>query len=163
MSSDANTMKPITFTELYQKYSIQLTSNGIVLQVDSDWVVDNEERLSYTTMTRLVECCREYHWQLDILPHVIENSIDSITKSLTAEFYNPIYINTPMKISYYVTEVRRKGYSLTFNLGHANQQSINARFTMVNVFYDSQASLAIAVPEAILAYLKAQVSIPPPY
>jgi acyl-CoA thioesterase FadM len=122
--------------------------------IQPSWVVTNENRLSYTTMTRLVECCREYHWHLDIAPIIEGDHLDSICKSLKADFLSPINVWDTIIIRYSVLNVRRKGYELHFEISDKETGTLRSAFSLVSVFFDPQSNQAVAPPEAVALRLE---------
>lgn len=132
--------------------------NGLTVKVRDSWVIPGEKRLSYTTLIRLVECCREYHWEKDILPLMKETRLDSITKSITAEFLTPIPVRSVISIVYLLTDIRSKGYALEFQVMDATDRSLRARVSMVSVFYDPDTGTPIVPPEAVSDFLSSRTS-----
>lgn len=132
-------------------------ANGLILTIPKSWIIEGEDRLSYTTLVRLIECCREHHWQTDITQNIKNNmSLDSICKSLLGEFIKPIMVGSVISISSRVTDIRRKGYSLRFEVRDANTQTLYAKFDMVSIFFDPIAHKAIAPPACVFHYLSAK-------
>ncbi|HKT40506.1 MAG TPA: hypothetical protein VJR48_19190, partial [Ktedonobacterales bacterium] len=88
-TSDDNTgkttamMQPTTLEGLLAEGGVRCFAGGLEVEVQRAWIVAGEDRLAYTAIVRLVECCREWHWQSDILPHAGGALLDSITKSLS--------------------------------------------------------------------------------
>ena len=129
-------MKPITLKELKQQYEIDFTGNGLELEIVAKWVVDGEDRLSYTSLIRLIECCREYHWETDINSLIEKHELDSITKTISVEFSKPIFIGNRIAITYRIIEVRNRGYSLGFQIDNITLKNVSAQCYMVSVFYN---------------------------
>lgn len=133
--------------------------NGLTVTIPPSWIVAGEDRLSYTTLIQLVECCREYQWQKDILSKIERRDIhlDSICKSLTCDFIAPILVGSTISISYCTIEVRRKGYSLRFEVRNTKNKRLRAMFKQVSVFYDPVARRSIAPPYCVLEYLSTYI------
>lgn len=147
-------METTTFARLMQTGCVVSDQNGLTLTIPSSWIIKGENRLSYTTLVRLIECCREYHWQTDILPNTKNNvSLDSICKSLYGEFINPILVGSVVSITYLVTDIRRMGYSLRFEVRNTKTQTLCAKFDFVSVFYDPVTRKPIAPPTSVFDYL----------
>jgi acyl-CoA thioesterase FadM len=152
-------MEPITLDQLARSGCVIYNEDGITVAVPSSWIVAGEDRLSYTTMVRLVECCREYHWEKDVIAKAVGvGSLDSICKSLACEFFKPVLVNSVVSISYRVTGVRQKGYSLRFGIRDTGDRSLCAAFDIILVFYDSATHKAVAPPSLVLDYLRTAVS-----
>lgn len=147
-------METTTFARLMQTGCVIGDQNGLTITIPSSWIIKGENRLSYTTLVRLIECCREYHWQTDILPNTKNNvSLDSICKSLYGEFINPILVGSVISITYLVIDIRRKGYSLRFEVRNTKTQTLCAKFDLVSVFYDPVTRKSIAPPTSVFDYL----------
>jgi acyl-CoA thioesterase FadM len=127
---------------------------GLVVHVRPAWVADGETRLSYTTIIGLVECCRECHWQSDILPSAGSVPVDSITKTLAAKFHRPIAPRAVITINYLVSCIRERGYLLRFNVREQGTEEVSASVDLVSVFYDASLSEAVEPPAAVLASLR---------
>ena len=145
-------MEPTTLQQLIEAGCVTGLRCGITIQTQPEWVVTGETRLSYTTLTRLVECCREYHWQTDIL-NLSSVPLDSTCKSLNAEFLQPVPVTTRIAIQYKVKQVRKKGYELRFEIRSIDQQTLYAIFNMVSVFYNPETNRAIIPPESVFGKL----------
>lgn len=141
-------MEPTTLQQLIEAGCITDLYHGIAIQTQTKWVVEGETRLSYTTLTRLVECCREYHWQTDIL-NSSATPLDSICKSLDAEFLQPVPVATRIAIHYEVKQVRKKGYELRFEIRSIDQHTLYAIFNIVSVFYSPETNQAVIPPESV--------------
>jgi acyl-CoA thioesterase FadM len=145
-------MELTTLAGLRKDPSVALRDRQIHITVRPDWIVAGEDRLSFTTVIRLVECCREYHWEIDISPRV--DCLDSICKEMRASFVAPIKIGNAISISYRVSGIRRKGYSLRFEVRKSASSLLYARVDMDSVFYDPVRSEAVEPPETIRCYLR---------
>jgi acyl-CoA thioesterase FadM len=102
---------------------------------------------------RLIECCREYHWERDVAPLAGKNMLDSISKSLHAEFKRPIMIDSVICIRYDIIEVARKSYRLRFEVIDGEQHQY-CNFHLVSVFYDSARKRSCMPPMIVLRQLK---------
>lgn len=128
-------LKPISYNQFLQKSKAEQLARGFRFVVMREWIIDGEDRLSYTTLTRIVEFCREYHWKNDISQQW--GNLDTIIKAFSAEFFKPILVNQVVEIEYRVKEVRRKGYSMIFQLTDANHGIMFAEYSIVSVFFDN--------------------------
>ncbi len=150
-------MDIISFDKLVNEGGVTLVDNNLVIEVKSSWVIDGENRLSYTTLTRLVECCREYHWNLDVLSQVEKASIDSTVISLNAKFFCPIIITSVISIKYKIIDVRHKSYSLVFEVSDKNDGKKCSEFEIVSVFIDPLSHKAKTPPASVLDRLRSLV------
>jgi len=149
-------MDTTTLAQLLEEDGVTCKPDGLIVKIHSSWVVIGEDRLSYTTLVRLIECCREHHWSLDILStHDLGKlTLDSITRSIAGEFISPIPIGSLISITYKITEVREKGYALHFEVRDVTDQTVRAWFDIVSIFYDPTTNEPITPPPAILQNLK---------
>ena len=163
-------MQPTTLAGLLAEGDVRQFAGGLEVVVRRAWIVAGEDRLAYTAIVRLVECCREWHWQADILPRVGGAPLDSISKSLTAVFSNPIMLGSVLRITHQVVAVRPRGYQLRFTLAThdpdrpgqpaqpAQPTQQCATLEMVSVFYDPERAVAAEPPPGVLAYLTSCVT-----
>jgi len=78
---------------LRENTNVLRLSDGLRLVSEAAWVVSGETKLSYTTLIRLVECCREHHWEKDIRPQLNDNNnIDATCKDVQARFIQPVKV-----------------------------------------------------------------------
>src|SRR5438067_7182998 len=105
-------MDPTSLSSLLDETGVTFTSNGLIVVIQHSWILAGENRLSYTTLLRLIECCREHHWNTDIMPEAKDRSIDSITRSISGSFIRPIIVGDTISITYRVVEIRRRAYIL---------------------------------------------------
>jgi radical SAM enzyme (TIGR01210 family) len=157
LSSSCKYLESTSLDQLMQTGCVVKEKNGLNLTIPKSWIIGGEDRLSYTTMVRLIECCREYHWQTDIVQNIKDNIVlDSICKSLLGEFIKPILVGSDISISSRVTNIREKGYSLRFEIRDTNTQTLYAKFDMVSIFFDPLVCKAIAPPSSVFSYLSAK-------
>lgn len=124
--------------------------DGIIIAIKDSWIIEGEDRLSYTTLIRLIECCREHHWQIDILPVAKGKPLDSICKLLTCDFIRPIAVGSTVFIKYQITEVRRRSYTLRFKVLETANNSLCAECDLVSVFYDPIARQCKPPPSSLI-------------
>lgn len=151
-------MEPTTLRGLMKTAYVACNKRGLTMTVPQSWIVKGEDRLSYATIVRLIECCREYHWQKDILSRIDSRKycLDSICKSVSCEFISPVLVGTTISIAYRITEVRRKGYLLEFELRSKSDRKVYAKSRLLSVFYDPSGHRAVVPPTSILDYLHTQ-------
>jgi acyl-CoA thioesterase FadM len=159
-------MQPTTLAGLLAEGDVRQFAGGLDVVVQRAWIIAGEDRLAYTAIVRLVECCREWHWQSDILPFAGAAPLDSITKSLTAEFTHPIALGSALRIMHQVVAVRPRSYQLRFTLtahdpDHPEQpERLCAALDMVSVFYDPARDAVAEPPPAVLARLQSGLATP---
>ncbi len=146
-------MTPTTLKALIQEKDVILMPQGISITIQQSWIVKGEDRLSYTTLIRLVECCREHHWRSDIESILNNKSLDSICKSLSVNFIKPIKVGSKIIISYVVQEIRRTGYSLKFMVHNAQDKTLCAEVDLLSVFYNPKTSSAVIPPPIVIDQL----------
>jgi radical SAM enzyme (TIGR01210 family) len=149
-------MEPASFDRLMQTGYVVRDINGLILTIPKSWIMKGENRVSYATLVHLIECCREYHWNIDITQNIKDISLDSICKSFRGEFIKPIMVGSVISISYMINDIRRKGYSLRFEVRDTNTQTLYAQFDMVSIFFDPVANKAIVPPSCVLDCLSAR-------
>ena len=151
-------MKPITLFEFTEKYGdINFVSNGYEVTVQPSWIVDGEHRLSYTTIVRLIEFCREHHWSKDIRPFVRDN-LDSITKSFSCDFKKPIETDSRISVVYKIAEVRDRSYRMVFEISKVRDSQLCVKSEMVSVFYSEHLDKSIVPPKTVTDKLKLLLS-----
>jgi acyl-CoA thioesterase FadM len=143
-------MEITTLTDLLRDGSTKAMPNGLSVHVSPSMIISGEDRLSYTTVVRLVECCRELHWQKDILSYHKQNQLDSICKSITADFNRPILLGSDILITYAITEIRGKSYCLRFRIAERGSEFDSAVIEIVCVFYNPLTRTAVKPPPLIL-------------
>lgn len=127
-------MEPTTFSKLFETGSSTKIKKGLQVKISSSWIVEGENRLSYTTIIRLIECCREFHWEKDIISHY-EDKIDSICKSIRCDFKKPIFSGDVVRIEYSINDVRKKSYTLYFKIINQKEE-ICCEAWVTSVFYN---------------------------
>ena len=151
-------MEPTTFDRLVRDNLVEKLDWCIVIKVQRSWIVPGEDRLSYATIIRLVECCREYHWYKDIVPMTREPVIDSICRTLSCEFIGTILVESHIRIRYRIHALHRKGYAMRFIIEDSATNEVRARFDQFSLFYDPIAKVAIAPPAHLTDRLIALLS-----
>jgi len=151
-------MQPTTLGGLLTEGGVRCFAGGLEVEVRRAWIVAGEDRLAYTAIVRLVECCREWHWQSDILPHAGGAPLDSITKSLSGEFVHPIALGSLLRITHQVIDARPRSYRLRFELTTLQPEQLCATLEMVSVFYDPAREAVAEPPPAVVAYLRSHIS-----
>lgn len=146
-------MEITTLNSLVAGGSVSFLANGLKIITEADWVVSGENRLSYTTLIRLIECCREYHWNKDIRTKSQDDFVDSITKSLSIAFYRALIVGTTIAIRYEIVNVRDKGYEAKFSIFNT-QGELCAECNMVSIFFDPEQMMPTPPPGSVVQALK---------
>lgn len=146
-------MEITTLNSLQKLKLVTESDNGIIIHVQKSMIIRGENRLSYSTIFRLIECCREYHWIKDIKPFINRNKIDSICKSIKGEFKAPIIPQTDIYIFYKVSEIRSKGYLINFWIKDVISERLLAKIWMVNVFVSPKTLNPVVPPGKIVKIL----------
>jgi hypothetical protein len=113
---------------------IDFLDNGFRVVAKPEWIVAGEWQLSYTTLVRLVECCREYHVQKDEPWLRWPLGADTTCSSLSARFHRPIYVGSTVDVTYRVVATDEHGYDLDFEVSAASDGSPSATFTVRMAF-----------------------------
>lgn len=148
-------MEPTVLENFIQNENVELLPDGIRVIVNPAWIVAGEDRLSYTTMIRLVEYCREHHWKTDVLSSEKDKNVDSITKKIEATFEKPINVGEQINISYKINRLGNSSYTLKFEISDAIR--IDTRFAtvfLICVFYDSIRQEKINIPQTVRENLR---------
>lgn len=132
-----------SYEAILSETTVNPQKNGLDIYVPQAWVVEGEERISYTTLIRLIECCREYHWKKDI--YYKYGCIDSICGQINANFIRPIYPNKVISIKYNLRCVMTKKYIIEF-LIYDDLNEMCGYVTMVQYFYNPINGMTINAP-----------------
>lgn len=101
-----------TYIGLKNETFVDEKEDGIVVFIPSSWVIEGEDRVSYTTIIRLIECCREYHWIKDV--RVRNRNLDSICGTVNTKFIKTIRVNSTIDIKYLIKNASTKKYTIEF-------------------------------------------------
>lgn len=142
-------MDPTTLSGLVAEGGVELAPGGLLVQTKAQWIVPGEDHLSYTTLTRLAECCREHHWASDILPAAAGTPIDAIARAFQATFSTPVLAGARIWIGYRPELARSRQYDLIIEVFDEFRSRLHARFTINCVFYDPVRHKAIIAPEPV--------------
>src|SRR5262249_14006089 len=113
-----------------------------------------EDHLSYTTLTRLAECCREHYWATAIVPAAAGIPLDAIARELQARFHRPVFAGAKIWIACRVHAVRsRRGTPVITGVDPARAVP-HATFTLECVFYDPVGHRAVAAPPGVRTRLE---------
>lgn len=128
---------------LLSQTEILFRENGIEVKIPQSWIIEGEDRISYTTLLRLIECCREYHWKKDILP--LNYSVDSICGQINASFSKPLAAEQMILITYKIRCVFEKKYLIDFYIYDSNGY-LSGYVDMMLYFYDPEKGITMSVP-----------------
>jgi acyl-CoA thioesterase FadM len=107
----------------------------LLVRIPTDWPADGEKRIGYVSILRLVECARELHWRRDVAPHADADRLDSITKSVTADFARPIIADAQVACEYAVTWFRPRSYGLRVQIVDEHHGAL-AQVNLASVWVD---------------------------
>ncbi len=147
-------MEPTTLARLIKETDVALSERGFSLWIPSRWVVPGEDRLSYTTIICLVECCREHHWKKDILPHTQKTTLDSICRKISADFLSPVDVRIRAQVDYFVTRVGTTSYDLAFEIRNCGMDTASARVHIRSVFFDPETRDSLMPPVEVQKQLE---------
>ena len=142
-------MQPTTLENFMTEHKISLLPNGLRFKVDKRWIVPGEDRVSYTTLVRFVECCREHHWKKDVVS--LAPGLDSILCTLKCRFVKPILPGVVLSIRYHVPKVWNDRYLLTFNI---ESDTRHAKIDMTCVIFNPITRSAMPAPDSVIDALR---------
>lgn len=134
---------------------VRLHEQGMAVRTLASWVVPNEDHLSYTTITRLIECCREHHWAHDLVATADGTPVEAIARDFSATFYQPVPIGVVIDITYEVYTVRSRAYQIRFTVRDAAHRIVYARSLLTCIFYDPSTHHACRAAPELVARLAA--------
>src|SRR6266536_3490333 len=105
-------MAPITLEDLERTGLARVEADRLVFMIAQEWAATGERRIGYVGILRLVECVREFHWRNDVLPAAVEERVDSITRSISADFLSPVEVSDQIVGRYRIRWCRRRSYQL---------------------------------------------------
>lgn len=142
-------MQPTTLENFVAEHKISLLPNGLRFEVDRRWIVPGEDRVSYTTLVRLAECCREHHWKKDVTS--LAPNLDSILCTLKCRFIMPISPGVVLSICYHVSKVWDDRYLLALDI---DSNVRHAKIDMTCVFYDPIIRGPLKPPDSVIVALR---------
>ncbi len=148
-------MDVTTLGHLLQEGGVSMELQSLIITTRSTWVVKGEDKLSYTTLVRLVECCREYHWSCDVVPFAQGIPVDSTIRTLTARFLKPVKVGSTVAVAYKITAVHERSYLLDIEIRDISNDMICAHFSLDAVFFDAGNNSSMTPPASVLANLRA--------
>ena len=141
----------LTYKEFLSKnQDITLLDNGLTFEIKKDWIIKGENRLSYVSVMKLVEYCREYHWEKDFLS--IDNSLDSITTEIHTYFNKPLLCGKTATILYKISFINTYSYVIDFQIYSSDIEA--SEIKMKCVFYDSELCKIKQVDNLIIQTVK---------
>lgn len=152
-------MMPTALHEFERAGLAEITGERIVFNILPTWASQTEKRIGYVGVLRLVECVRELHWRRDVLPLSGSDLIDSITRSLDADFRAPIEVGMRVTGRYSISWCRARSYGLSVGLSCEQEDRDLARVDLVNVFFDPNTNCSTFPPDRLAAALRTQVVV----
>lgn len=152
MPNTNSAFPPTTLESLLSDGPVDLLDDGLRLQVKREWIIPTEDRLSYATILRLVECCRELHWTRDVA--TVCPTADAILTKVAARFHQPVLVQSLIQIHYAVTRIRPCSYDLEFRVILSGSAVLCATVEMRNAFYDSDKGRSVRAPNNVLTTLQ---------
>jgi acyl-CoA thioesterase FadM len=136
-----------------------IDDDRIVFEVLPECAVAGERRIGYASIMQLVERVRELHWSRDVLPPAAGRPVDSITRSLSADFLAPFTVHDQVVGGYRVQWCRQRSYGLQVAFRSSRRGIDLARVDLVSVFYDPVLLCSTSPPMAVLQALNSQARV----
>jgi len=153
-----HSMGPTLLAELEGDGLARVAGDRVVFAIDRGWTAPGEQRIGYPGILRLVECVRELHWARDVVPPAAGRPIDSITRSLTADFLAPLEGGDELTGRYRIEWCRERSYALEVLLSSTTSAVDLVRASLVSVFYDPVGRTSTSPPTPVLMALRASGS-----
>jgi acyl-CoA thioesterase FadM len=134
-------------------YARAAEGSCLLVRVPTDWPIEGEKRIGYVSILRLAECTRELHWRRDMAPLVDMTRLDSITRSVTADFKHPVIADAQIRCGYAVSWLRQRSYGLRITVSEEDGETL-ALIDLANVFIDPGTVQPINPDERIMAALR---------
>ena len=135
---------------LLENGNVELLNNGLTFEIKKNWIIKGENRLSYISIMKLIEYCREYHWEKDFLS--IDKTLDSITKEIHTYFNKPLFCGNTATIQYKIVFIDTYSYVIDF---HIYMKEIKtSEIKMKCVFYNSEMCKIKKVDNLIIQKIK---------
>jgi acyl-CoA thioesterase FadM len=161
MSPALGSMPPVTLDDLEREGLARAEDDRVAFKVMQDWAAPGEQRIGYAGILRLVECVREFHWARDVLPAAGRRQIDSVARSLTADFLTPVAVGDHLVGRYRITWCRRRSYGLEVLLATTDGVDL-VLVSLASVFYDPVGRSSVTPPAPVLAALRSLSRSEPP-
>lgn len=142
-------MSPLNLADMEQAGYAQAEGPRLLVRIPPDWPAGGEKRIGYVSILRLVECARELHWRRDVAPRANPARLDSITKSVKADFVRPIMADAQVACEYALTWLRPRSYGLRVNIADDGGGTL-AQVDLASVWVDP-GSLQPVVPDQCVA------------
>lgn len=122
-------------------------ARSVSVHVDSSWCIQDENRLSYTTITFLMEACRDYHFKKDISSLGV---YDSVVRALHFDFTKPIIVPQTLEVVYEIRDIGKATYTMVFEIySSLPSYDLCAKADIVNVFVANDEIRAIEIPPVV--------------
>jgi acyl-CoA thioesterase FadM len=146
-------MRPLDLIDMEQAGYAQAEGPRLLVRIPTDWPADGEKRIGYVGILRLVECTRELHWRRDVAPYADLDWLDSITKSVTADFARPVMADTQIACEYVVTWLRPRSYGLRVSIVNDEGGTLS-QVDLVSVWVDPGMLRPVAPNERVTEALR---------
>jgi acyl-CoA thioesterase FadM len=143
---------------LSESAHVSCLDDGLRVVIEPAWIVSGESKLSYTTLLRLVECCREHHWQKDIRCRLNGHSIDTTCKTIHSRFIKSIEASQSIDIVYSVEDVRTHSYRMRLLVLDSPRLIQYAEIELVLVFVLPDEGDVVPPPSDVINYLQRRVT-----
>jgi acyl-CoA thioesterase FadM len=149
----SNNPFPLTYAEFSKSFIPIQRPNGFDIVVRRDWIIPTEDRLSYASITRIVEWCREYHWIKDVA--FLGEMLDSTVVSMVARFNKIIFTGSNLRIEYVIGGVRSRSYTITVSIFLLSSigMKLSSEFDLQCVFVNPITKSPMCIPKAIYRVL----------
>jgi acyl-CoA thioesterase FadM len=148
-------MHPVFLRDLEAAGVAAADRRRVRFAIEPRWCALGENRLGYPGLLRLMECVRELHWRLDVLPRYPE--LDSITKALQVEFLRPVTGGSEVTGEYEISQVDGRSYVLEIALRDGAEGEQLARGRLTSVFYDEALGRSVEPPASLVTALRSAV------
>jgi acyl-CoA thioesterase FadM len=150
------TMEIVTIETLKKQTDILFFNNYITMTIPENWVIQNENRISYLTQTKIIEGCRDYHWQKFSLKlhNLCDQNIDSVCRIIKSKYVKPIIINTRIIVEFKIIYINNNSYKMIFKILDYNKRYLYSLYNMHFVFYDNHQNKLYEISQEIVNKLR---------
>ena len=149
-------IEPTSLDRLVLEDGAVLSPRGLRVVVRESWVVPGENRLSYVSLVRLIECCREHHWNVDVVPNAAFTDPDCTLRAMRCEFRAAAHVGHTVAVTYRVARMGTRSYTLDFTISREGPAAeVIGLAEVVCVFYDAVVGAAVEPCREIAAALRA--------
>jgi acyl-CoA thioesterase FadM len=152
----ATPMQSYSLAQLMQDTDAVISDSEITVKADPAWAQSGESRIGYAGLIRLVECGRELQWQ-----RLVDGTgccVDSITRCIAGEFFQPVRIYSSVVIRSFVICVANSSYTLQVELSIPAANAVAACVELVCVTINPQTFRPVRLPEILRSRLQRAVA-----